>query len=137
MKLCREFNARQEGAGSNFHALYALCQSKAAGLVYTISKAILQDKKDPEPKYTNIQVWKKEMDNTDPHTRFWDVFDRKKAQDIVEVEKNLKKKVGYRVKHAYNRSAASKVPRRWFKRYSDRKEKSETPDKDRKRKHES
>uniref|UniRef100_A0A915JRT2 Uncharacterized protein n=1 Tax=Romanomermis culicivorax TaxID=13658 RepID=A0A915JRT2_ROMCU len=53
--------------------------------------------------------------------------------------KNLKKKVGYRVKQAYNKPAASKVPRRWVEKYSNvrRREKSETPDKDRKRKHES
>uniref|UniRef100_A0A915K1M6 Uncharacterized protein n=1 Tax=Romanomermis culicivorax TaxID=13658 RepID=A0A915K1M6_ROMCU len=76
--------------------MYASCQSRAAGLAYTIAKAVLQDKKDPEPKYANIQAWKKETDDTNPRIRFWEVIDRKKAQDIVEVEKNLKKKVGYR-----------------------------------------
>uniref|UniRef100_A0A915JTI2 Uncharacterized protein n=1 Tax=Romanomermis culicivorax TaxID=13658 RepID=A0A915JTI2_ROMCU len=137
MKLRGEFNARQEGLGNNFHAMYASCQSRAVGLAYTIAKAVLEDKKDPEPNYANIQVWKKETDNTDPCIRFWEFIDRKKAHDILEVEKNLKKKVGYRVKHAYNRSAASKVPRRWVKKYRDvrRREKSETPNKDRKRKH--
>uniref|UniRef100_A0A915L289 Uncharacterized protein n=1 Tax=Romanomermis culicivorax TaxID=13658 RepID=A0A915L289_ROMCU len=55
MKLRREFNAGQGGAASNFHALYASCQSKASALAYTIAKAVLQDKKDPEPKYANIQ----------------------------------------------------------------------------------
>uniref|UniRef100_A0A915IV54 Uncharacterized protein n=1 Tax=Romanomermis culicivorax TaxID=13658 RepID=A0A915IV54_ROMCU len=100
--------------------MYGSCQSRAAGLAYTIAKAVLQDKKDPEPKYANIQVWKKETDNTDPRIRFWEVIDRKKAYDKVGVEKNLKKKVGYRVRHAYNRPAMSK-----------------TPDKDRKWKHES
>uniref|UniRef100_A0A915K7U9 Uncharacterized protein n=1 Tax=Romanomermis culicivorax TaxID=13658 RepID=A0A915K7U9_ROMCU len=67
------------------------------------------------------------------------VIDQKKAHNIVEVEKNLKKKVGYRVKHAYNRPAVSKVPRQWVKKHSDIRErqKSETQDKDRKRKHES
>uniref|UniRef100_A0A915IUF1 Uncharacterized protein n=1 Tax=Romanomermis culicivorax TaxID=13658 RepID=A0A915IUF1_ROMCU len=96
-------------------------------------------KKDPEQNYVNIQVWKKETDNTDPRIRFWEVIDRKKAHDILEVEKNSKKKVGYRVKYVYNRSAAIKVPRRWVKKYSDghRREKSETPEKDRKQKHES
>uniref|UniRef100_A0A915KJQ7 Uncharacterized protein n=1 Tax=Romanomermis culicivorax TaxID=13658 RepID=A0A915KJQ7_ROMCU len=86
MKLRHEFNARQGGAGSNFHALYASCQLKASGLAYTISKAVLQDKKDPEPKYGNIQVSK-----------------------------------------------------RWVRKDSDiqRREKSETPEKDRKRKNES
>uniref|UniRef100_A0A915ICU4 Uncharacterized protein n=1 Tax=Romanomermis culicivorax TaxID=13658 RepID=A0A915ICU4_ROMCU len=139
MKLPREFNARQGGLGNNFHAMYASCQSRAGGLTYTIAKAVLEDKKDPEPNYPNIQVWKKETDNTDPPIRFWEVIDRKKAHNIVEVEKNLKKKVGYRVKHAYNRPATSKVPRRWVKKHSDiqKRQKSETPDKDRKRKHES
>uniref|UniRef100_A0A915J7W9 Uncharacterized protein n=1 Tax=Romanomermis culicivorax TaxID=13658 RepID=A0A915J7W9_ROMCU len=68
-----------------------------------------------------------------------EVIDHKKAHDILEVEKNLKTKVGYQVKHAYNRSAASKVPKCWVKRYSDvhRKKKSETREKDPKRKHES
>uniref|UniRef100_A0A915JGJ2 Uncharacterized protein n=1 Tax=Romanomermis culicivorax TaxID=13658 RepID=A0A915JGJ2_ROMCU len=100
--------------------MYASCQSRAGGLAYTIAKAGLENKKDPEPNYPNIQV-----------------IDPKKAHDIVEVEKNLKKKVGYRVKHTYNRPATSKVPRRWYKRYCDRKQKSETLDRDRKRKHES
>uniref|UniRef100_A0A915LD94 Uncharacterized protein n=1 Tax=Romanomermis culicivorax TaxID=13658 RepID=A0A915LD94_ROMCU len=59
------------------------------------NKAVLEDKKDPEPNYANIQVWKKETDNTDPRIRFWEVIDRKKAHNILEVEKNLKKKVGY------------------------------------------
>uniref|UniRef100_A0A915K487 Uncharacterized protein n=1 Tax=Romanomermis culicivorax TaxID=13658 RepID=A0A915K487_ROMCU len=119
--------------------MHASCQSRAAELVYTIAKAVLQDKKDPELNYANIQVSKKETDNTDPRIRFWEVIDQKKAHDILEVEKNLKKKVGYRVKHAYNRPAASKVPRRWVKKYSDiqKRQKSETPDKDRKQKHES
>uniref|UniRef100_A0A915IHL0 Uncharacterized protein n=1 Tax=Romanomermis culicivorax TaxID=13658 RepID=A0A915IHL0_ROMCU len=113
--------------------------SKAAGLAYTIAKAVLQDKKDPEPKYANIQVWKKETDNTDPRIRFWEVIDQKKAHDILEVEKSLRKKVGYRVKHAHNRPAASRVSKRWTNKDSDvrRKEKSQTPDKERKRKHES
>uniref|UniRef100_A0A915K1H4 Uncharacterized protein n=1 Tax=Romanomermis culicivorax TaxID=13658 RepID=A0A915K1H4_ROMCU len=139
MKLQRQFNAKQEGLGSNFHAMYASCQSRAAGLAYTIAKAVLQDKKDPEPKYANIPVWKKETDNTDPCIHFWVVIDQKKAHNIVEVEKNLKKKVEYRVKHAYNRPAASKVPKQWVKKHSDIRErqKSETQDKDRKRKHES
>uniref|UniRef100_A0A915KK60 Uncharacterized protein n=1 Tax=Romanomermis culicivorax TaxID=13658 RepID=A0A915KK60_ROMCU len=139
MKLRREFNARQEGLGSNFHAIYASYQSKAVGLAYTIAKALLQDKKDQEPKYANIQVWKKETKNTDPGIHFWEVIDRKKAHDILEVEKSLKKKVGYRVKHAYNRPAASRVSKQWTKKDRDvrRKEKSQTPDKDRKRKHES
>uniref|UniRef100_A0A915KR51 Uncharacterized protein n=1 Tax=Romanomermis culicivorax TaxID=13658 RepID=A0A915KR51_ROMCU len=139
MKLRREFNARQEGLGSNFHAMYASCQSRAAGLAYTIAKAVLEDKKDPEPNYASIQVWKKETDNTDPRIRFWEVINRKKAHDILEVEKNLKQKVGYRVKHAYNKPAASKVPRCWVRKYSDvrRREKSETPDKDQKQKQES
>uniref|UniRef100_A0A915JZJ1 Uncharacterized protein n=1 Tax=Romanomermis culicivorax TaxID=13658 RepID=A0A915JZJ1_ROMCU len=99
--------------------MYASCQSRAAGLAYTIAKAVLQDKKDPEPNYANIQVWKKETDNTDPRIRFWEVIDQKKAHDILEVKKNLTKKVGYRVKHAYNRPAASRVPRQWIKKYSD------------------
>uniref|UniRef100_A0A915I6S3 Uncharacterized protein n=1 Tax=Romanomermis culicivorax TaxID=13658 RepID=A0A915I6S3_ROMCU len=139
MKLQREFNARQEGLGNNFHAMYASCQSRAAGLAYRIAKAVLEDKNDPEPNYTNIQVWKKETDNTDPPIQFWEVIDPKKAQNILEVEKNLKTKVGYQVKHAYNRSAASKVPKRWVKRYSHvhRRKKSETLKKDWKRKHES
>uniref|UniRef100_A0A915IJ92 Uncharacterized protein n=1 Tax=Romanomermis culicivorax TaxID=13658 RepID=A0A915IJ92_ROMCU len=75
--------------------MYASCPSRAAGLVYSIAKAVLQDKKDLEPMYANIQVWKKETDNTDPRIRFWEVIDWKKAHDIVEVEKNLKKKIGY------------------------------------------
>uniref|UniRef100_A0A915HFF3 Uncharacterized protein n=1 Tax=Romanomermis culicivorax TaxID=13658 RepID=A0A915HFF3_ROMCU len=139
MKLRHEFNARQEGLGSNFHAMYASCQSRAAGLAYTIAKTVLQDKKDPELKYDKIQVWKKETDNTDPRICFWEVIDWKNAHDIVEVEKNLKKKIGYPVRHVYNRPATSKVPRQWSKKYSDvrRKEKSQTLDKDRKPKHES
>uniref|UniRef100_A0A915JXZ0 Uncharacterized protein n=1 Tax=Romanomermis culicivorax TaxID=13658 RepID=A0A915JXZ0_ROMCU len=139
MKLRREFNARQEGLGNNFHAMYASCQSRAGGLAYTIAKAVVEDKKDPESNYTNIQVWKKETDNTDPCIRFWEVIDHKKTHDILEVGKNLKRKVAYRMKHAYNRSAASKVPKRWVKRYSDvhRRKKLETPEKDRKRKHRS
>uniref|UniRef100_A0A915J2B7 Uncharacterized protein n=1 Tax=Romanomermis culicivorax TaxID=13658 RepID=A0A915J2B7_ROMCU len=72
IKLGREFNARQGGLGNNFHAMYASCQSRAAGLGYTIAKAVLEDKKDPEPNYPNIQAWKKETDNTDPHIRFWE-----------------------------------------------------------------
>uniref|UniRef100_A0A915KYA3 Uncharacterized protein n=1 Tax=Romanomermis culicivorax TaxID=13658 RepID=A0A915KYA3_ROMCU len=104
MKLRREFN------------------SKAAGLVYTIAKAVLQDKKDREPKYANIQV-----------------IDRKKAHDILEVKKSLKKKVGYRVKQAHNRPAASKVSKRRTRKDSDvrKREKSAMPEKKRKRKHES
>uniref|UniRef100_A0A915IGE5 Uncharacterized protein n=1 Tax=Romanomermis culicivorax TaxID=13658 RepID=A0A915IGE5_ROMCU len=96
MKLQPEFNTRQEGVGSNFHAMYSSCQARAAGLVYTVAKAVLQDKKDPEPKYVNIQ-------------------------------------------HTYNRPAASKVSKRWTRKDSDvrKREKSATPDKDRKRKHES
>uniref|UniRef100_A0A915HQ03 Uncharacterized protein n=1 Tax=Romanomermis culicivorax TaxID=13658 RepID=A0A915HQ03_ROMCU len=139
MKLHCEYNARQEGAGSNFHALYASCQSKAAGLTYTIAKAVLQDKKEPEPKYANIQVWKKETDNTDPRILFWEVIDRKKAQDILEVEKSLKKKIGYGVKHAHNRPAASRVSKRWTRKDSDvrKREKLVTPEKERRRKHES
>uniref|UniRef100_A0A915JVH1 Uncharacterized protein n=1 Tax=Romanomermis culicivorax TaxID=13658 RepID=A0A915JVH1_ROMCU len=113
MKLLCEFNARQDGLGSNFQAMYSSCQARAAGLAYTIAKAILQDKKYPEPKYANIQVWKKETDNTDPRIRFWEVIDRKKVHDILEVEKSLKKKIGYRVKHAHNRPATSKVSKRW------------------------
>uniref|UniRef100_A0A915KC46 Uncharacterized protein n=1 Tax=Romanomermis culicivorax TaxID=13658 RepID=A0A915KC46_ROMCU len=139
MKLRCEFNARQEGVGSNFPALYASCQSKTAGLAYTIAKAVLQDKKDWELKYINIQVWKKEADNTDPCIRFWEVIDRRKALDILEVEKSLKKKVGYRAKHAHNRPAASKVSKRWTRKDSDvrKREKLATPEKERKRKHES
>uniref|UniRef100_A0A915L2C1 Ribosomal protein L33 n=1 Tax=Romanomermis culicivorax TaxID=13658 RepID=A0A915L2C1_ROMCU len=75
--------------------MYASCQSRAGGLAYKIAKAVLQDKKDPEPKYANIQVWKKETDNMDPRIRFWEVIDRKKAHNILEVEKSLKKKVRY------------------------------------------
>uniref|UniRef100_A0A915HLB9 Uncharacterized protein n=1 Tax=Romanomermis culicivorax TaxID=13658 RepID=A0A915HLB9_ROMCU len=71
--------------------MYASCQSRAAGLAYTIAKAVLEDKKDPEPNYANIQVWKKETNNTDPCICFWEVIDRKKAHDVLEVEKNLKK----------------------------------------------
>uniref|UniRef100_A0A915IDP9 Uncharacterized protein n=1 Tax=Romanomermis culicivorax TaxID=13658 RepID=A0A915IDP9_ROMCU len=74
MKLGREFNARQEGLGSNFHAMYASCQSRAGGLAYRIAKAVLEDKKDLEPNYANIQVWKKETDYTDPRIRFWEVI---------------------------------------------------------------
>uniref|UniRef100_A0A915L0C9 Uncharacterized protein n=1 Tax=Romanomermis culicivorax TaxID=13658 RepID=A0A915L0C9_ROMCU len=70
MKLWREFNARQEGLGNNFHAMYASCQSRAAGLAYTIPKAVLEDKKDLERNYANIQVWKKETDNTDQCIQF-------------------------------------------------------------------
>uniref|UniRef100_A0A915IA33 Uncharacterized protein n=1 Tax=Romanomermis culicivorax TaxID=13658 RepID=A0A915IA33_ROMCU len=112
MKLRHEFNTRQEGAGN---------------------------KKDPEPKYTNIQVWKKETDNTDPRIRFWEVIDQKKAHDILEVEKSLKKKIGYRIKHAHNRPAASKVSKQWTRKDSDGqgREKSATSEKERKRKHES
>uniref|UniRef100_A0A915HGP6 Uncharacterized protein n=1 Tax=Romanomermis culicivorax TaxID=13658 RepID=A0A915HGP6_ROMCU len=104
-----------------------------------IAKAVLQDMKDPEPKFANIQVWKKETDNTDPRIRFWEVIDRKKAHDILEVEKTLKKKIGYQVKHAHNRPGTSKVSKWWTTKDSDapKKEKSATPDKDRKRKHES
>uniref|UniRef100_A0A915I1Z4 Uncharacterized protein n=1 Tax=Romanomermis culicivorax TaxID=13658 RepID=A0A915I1Z4_ROMCU len=57
---------------------------------------------------SEIGIWKKETDNTDPRRRFWEVIDRKKAHDILEVEKKLETKVVYWVKHAYNRSAASK-----------------------------
>uniref|UniRef100_A0A915ITZ1 Uncharacterized protein n=1 Tax=Romanomermis culicivorax TaxID=13658 RepID=A0A915ITZ1_ROMCU len=67
MKLRRELNARQAGLGNNFHAMYASCQSRAAGLAYMIAKAVLEDKEDPEPDHANIQVWGKETDNTDPH----------------------------------------------------------------------
>uniref|UniRef100_A0A915IXT1 Uncharacterized protein n=1 Tax=Romanomermis culicivorax TaxID=13658 RepID=A0A915IXT1_ROMCU len=86
-----------------------------------------------------LGLWKKETNNTNPRIRFWEVIDQKKAHDILEVEKSLKKKVGYRVKHAHNRPAASRVSKRWTKQDSDvrRKEKSQTPDKERKQKHES
>uniref|UniRef100_A0A915JCW3 Uncharacterized protein n=1 Tax=Romanomermis culicivorax TaxID=13658 RepID=A0A915JCW3_ROMCU len=40
--------------------MYASCQSRAVGLAYTIAKAILEDKKDPEPNYTNIQTPEKD-----------------------------------------------------------------------------
>uniref|UniRef100_A0A915HQ49 Uncharacterized protein n=1 Tax=Romanomermis culicivorax TaxID=13658 RepID=A0A915HQ49_ROMCU len=84
-------------------------------------------------------IWKKETDNTNPRIRFWEVIDGKKAHDILELEKSLKRKVGYRDKHAHNRPAASKVSKRWTRKDSHvrKKEKSATPDKDRKRKHES
>uniref|UniRef100_A0A915JAT8 Uncharacterized protein n=1 Tax=Romanomermis culicivorax TaxID=13658 RepID=A0A915JAT8_ROMCU len=49
MKLRREFNTRQAGLANNYHALYASCQSMAVGLAYTIAKAVIEDKKDPEP----------------------------------------------------------------------------------------
>uniref|UniRef100_A0A915HF31 Uncharacterized protein n=1 Tax=Romanomermis culicivorax TaxID=13658 RepID=A0A915HF31_ROMCU len=67
------------------------------------------------------------------------VIDRRKAHDILEVEKSLKKRIRYRVKHAHNRPATSKVSKRWTRKDSDarKKEKSATLDKDRKRKHES
>uniref|UniRef100_A0A915KK99 Uncharacterized protein n=1 Tax=Romanomermis culicivorax TaxID=13658 RepID=A0A915KK99_ROMCU len=87
----------------------------------------------------SIGVWKKETDNTDPWIQFWEVIDRRKAHDILEVEKSLKKRVGYRVRHAQARPATSKVSKRWIRKDSDtqRKEKSEMPEKDRKRKQES
>uniref|UniRef100_A0A915IRI6 Uncharacterized protein n=1 Tax=Romanomermis culicivorax TaxID=13658 RepID=A0A915IRI6_ROMCU len=83
--------------------------------------------------------WKKETDNTDPRIRFWEVIDQKKAHNILEVEKSLKKKFGYRVKHAHNRPAASRVSKHWTRKDSDvrKREKLAGPEKERKRKHES
>uniref|UniRef100_A0A915KT36 Uncharacterized protein n=1 Tax=Romanomermis culicivorax TaxID=13658 RepID=A0A915KT36_ROMCU len=92
MKLRQEFNARQAGLGNNYHSMYASCQARAAGLAYTIVNAVIKDKKDAEPNYTNVQVRKKETDNTDPGIRFWDIIDRKKEMEILEVEKGLKTK---------------------------------------------
>uniref|UniRef100_A0A915HQX5 Uncharacterized protein n=1 Tax=Romanomermis culicivorax TaxID=13658 RepID=A0A915HQX5_ROMCU len=66
MKLQREFNAKKSGLEKSYQAMYASCQARAAGMAYQLAKAVLEDKKDPEPTYTNIQVWKKEVDNTNP-----------------------------------------------------------------------
>uniref|UniRef100_A0A915HEQ8 Uncharacterized protein n=1 Tax=Romanomermis culicivorax TaxID=13658 RepID=A0A915HEQ8_ROMCU len=60
-------------------------------------------------------------------------------QEGAGIEKSLKKKIGYRVKQAHNRPAASKVSKRWTRKDSNvrKREKSATPEKERKRKHES
>uniref|UniRef100_A0A915HPT4 Uncharacterized protein n=1 Tax=Romanomermis culicivorax TaxID=13658 RepID=A0A915HPT4_ROMCU len=87
--------------------MYASCQARAAGLAYTLAKVVLEDKKDPKPNCMNIQVWKEEVDNTDPRIRFWEIIDRKKAKEIMDVtspnsqnvrnmkaKKEKKKKIG-------------------------------------------
>uniref|UniRef100_A0A915KEG1 Uncharacterized protein n=1 Tax=Romanomermis culicivorax TaxID=13658 RepID=A0A915KEG1_ROMCU len=87
-----------------------------------------------------MQVRKKKVDNTDPHIRFWEVIDRKKARKILEVQKGLKTvKIGYRVKQTYSRTAAGNVSKRWVMKISNsyRGKQSESPEKDPKRKHES
>uniref|UniRef100_A0A915IF24 Uncharacterized protein n=1 Tax=Romanomermis culicivorax TaxID=13658 RepID=A0A915IF24_ROMCU len=98
MKLRREFNATRPGLEKSYQAMYASCQARAAGLAYQLAKGGLEDKKDPEPTYTNIQVWKKEVDNTNPRIRFWEVIDKKKVKDIMDVKRGLKSsKTGYKV----------------------------------------
>uniref|UniRef100_A0A915JGT9 Uncharacterized protein n=1 Tax=Romanomermis culicivorax TaxID=13658 RepID=A0A915JGT9_ROMCU len=58
-------------------------EEKLMEIVQPESEIQPDDKKDPEPKYANIQVWKRETDNTDPCICFWEVIDRKKAHDLV------------------------------------------------------
>uniref|UniRef100_A0A915LA74 Uncharacterized protein n=1 Tax=Romanomermis culicivorax TaxID=13658 RepID=A0A915LA74_ROMCU len=128
--------AIQAGLGNNYHAMYASCQSRAAGL----AKAVTEDKKVLAPNYTNMQVWKNEVDNTDLHIRFWEVIDRKKAREILEVEKGLKTaKIRYLVKQTNSKTAAGKVSKHWVKKIRDgyRGKQWESPEKDGKRKHES
>uniref|UniRef100_A0A915HGU8 Uncharacterized protein n=1 Tax=Romanomermis culicivorax TaxID=13658 RepID=A0A915HGU8_ROMCU len=112
MKLRREFNARQAGLGNNYHAMYASCQSRAAGLAYTIAKAIIEDKKDAELHYTNIQVWEKETDNTDPQIHFWEKqkSDREESKRCQQ-EECKKKREKSREKDGVRREKVEEVPR--------------------------
>uniref|UniRef100_A0A915K3H2 Uncharacterized protein n=1 Tax=Romanomermis culicivorax TaxID=13658 RepID=A0A915K3H2_ROMCU len=87
-----------------------------------------------------MQVWKKKVDNTDPWIQFWEVIDRTRAREILEVEKGMKSaRIGYKVRQPYNRTAAGKIPQHWVKRLSKghQHKQLESLDKDRKRKHES
>uniref|UniRef100_A0A915HIV3 Uncharacterized protein n=1 Tax=Romanomermis culicivorax TaxID=13658 RepID=A0A915HIV3_ROMCU len=90
MKLRREFNARIPRWENSNHAMYASCQARTVGLVYPLVKAVLEDKKDLEPNYTNIQVWKKEVDNTNLGIRLWELIDQRKAKEIIDVERGLR-----------------------------------------------
>uniref|UniRef100_A0A915I0Q4 Uncharacterized protein n=1 Tax=Romanomermis culicivorax TaxID=13658 RepID=A0A915I0Q4_ROMCU len=100
--------------------MYVSCQARAWGLAYPLDKAVLEDKKDQEPNYMNIQVWKKEVDNMDPRMSFWEVIDKKKVKETVDMERGLKaSKIGYKTGDRYQRKE------------------SESPSKDRKHKHKS
>uniref|UniRef100_A0A915HRT4 Uncharacterized protein n=1 Tax=Romanomermis culicivorax TaxID=13658 RepID=A0A915HRT4_ROMCU len=140
MKLPREFNARILSLQNSYQAMYQSCQARAAGLAYPLAKAVLEDKKDSEPTYTNIQVWKKKVDNMDPRIRFWEVIDKKKVKDIVDVGKGLKvSRIGYKDHLPYNRTGTTKVSKQWIRKMGDgyQRKESESLSKDRKGKDES
>uniref|UniRef100_A0A915KCL3 Uncharacterized protein n=1 Tax=Romanomermis culicivorax TaxID=13658 RepID=A0A915KCL3_ROMCU len=81
-------------------------------------------------------VWNEEVDNTDPWIRFWEVIDKKKAKEIVDVDNGLET---VKIRQPYTRTGTGKVLKRWVRKTSDGQQikESESPGKDRKKKHES